>query len=133
MAPQEQQQSPTQESSSVAIAPEWTVRPQSVTPPPFVLNMPQREFTYDPNIEPLPYQGPRFETATPDSFGEWHRGNRRDVRESILNGEMPSLRSLGLLALGQFLRSNDTERDQFEIRDMRNRGEYEPTRDEWQR
>ena len=127
-----QQQPPATAQEPVTVTPEWTVRPETYTPP-LVLNVPQREFTYDPSIDPLPYRGPRFETDTPESFGEWHRGNRRDVRESLLNGEMPSLRSLGLLALGQFLRSNDTERDQFEIRDLRSRGEYEPTRDEWQR
>lgn len=69
------------------------------------------------DVEELPYRGPRFETDRPESFREWHRNERRELREQAydwLRGDPVNGREfLGNLLtniLGNAIRSEDDSR-----------------------
>lgn len=86
--------------------------------PPAPLNLrPHRDFSTLEGIAELPYRGPRFETDQPESFREWHRNERRELRAQgmdLLRGEPVNGRELlgNILTnlLGNAMRSADDSR-----------------------
>lgn len=75
----------------------------------------------------------------PETFRDWHRENRRDLRDSIFNGGRSNdgdsfLESLARFAIGQGIRKGADNCDPYEDMAARQRGEETcSARERWER